>query len=107
MFGREGLQAAIREHVRLAQLFAEWVRAEPGWQVCAPHPFSVVCFRHEGTDAENEATVERVNASGIAFLAGTKLDGRFVIRIAIGHERTTEEDVRITWEAFREAAALR
>ena len=107
MFGREGLQAAIREHVRLAQLFAEWVRAEPGWQVCAPHPFSVVCFRHEGTDAENEATVERVNASGIAFLAGTKLDGRFVIRIAIGHERTTEEDVRITWEALREAAAAR
>ena len=54
-FGREGLQAMIREHIRLAQLFESWVRAEPGWEVCAPTPFSVVCFRHEGDDEDNEA----------------------------------------------------
>ena len=100
-FGREGLQAAIREHVRLAQQLAAWIEAEPGWEVCAPHPFSVVCFRKDASDDENEAIVERVNASGVAFLAGTKLNGRFVIRLAIGHERTTEEDVRVTWEALR------
>ena len=109
-FGREGLQAAIREHVRLAALFAVWVAAEPGWEVCAPVLFSVVCFRRDGSDGrdgsdeENEAIVERVNASGVAFLAGTKLNGRFVIRLAIGHERTTVEDVRVTWEALRKAA---
>ena len=102
-FGREGLQSAIREHVRLAQLFAAWVEAEPGWEVAAPHPFSVVCFRHEGSDDDNRATIERVNASGLAYLAGTVLDGRFVLRIAIGHERTTEDDVRSTWEALRGA----
>ena len=48
MYGAEGLQALIREHVRLAQLFASWVEAEPGWEVVAPHPFSTVCFRHGG-----------------------------------------------------------
>ena len=100
-FGREGLQAAIREHVRLAQQLAAWIEAEPGWEICAPHPFSVVCFRRDGSDEENEAIVDRVNASGIAFLAGTRLNGRFVIRLAIGHERTTEEDVRVTWDALR------
>ena len=104
-FGREGLQHAIREHVRLAQLLASWVAAEPGWEVTAPHPFSVVCFRHEGSDDANRATIERVNASGLAYLAGTVLDGRFVLRIAIGHERTTEDDVRSTWEALRDAAS--
>lgn len=104
-FGREGLQAAIREHVHLAQLLAGWVRDEPGWEVCAPHPFSVVCFRAAGSDERNAAILERVNASGVAFLAGTTLAGRFVIRLAIGHERTTEQDVRITWDALREAAA--
>ena len=47
-YGAEGLRALIREHVRLAQLFASWVEAEPGWEVSAPHPFSTVCFRHVG-----------------------------------------------------------
>ena len=93
-YGREGLQAVIREHLRLAGLFEQWVRDEPGWEVCAPRPFSLVCFRREGTDEENEALLESVNASGEAFLSHTRLDGRLVLRLAIGNARTTEDDVR-------------
>ena len=103
--GREGLQAVIREHVRLAALFEDWVRAEPGWELCAPRPFSLVCFRHEGTDEENEALLERVNATGEAFLSHTRLGGRFVLRLAIGNARTTEEDVRAAWEILRREAS--
>ena len=88
-FGREGLQAIIREHVRLAELFEQWVADEPGWELCAPRPFSLVCFRLEGSDEENEAIMERVNDSGEIFLSHTKLDGRFVLRLAIGNARTT------------------
>ncbi len=102
--GREGLQALIREHVRVAQLFASWVEAEPGWDLCAPHPFSTVCFRHDGTDVANEALLERVNASGEAYLSHTKLDGRYVLRLAIGNARTTEADVRRAWEVLRAEA---
>lgn len=103
-YGREGLQAVIREHVRLAQEFASWVRAEPGWEVCAPHPFSVVCFRREGPDEENEALLERVNATGELFLSHTRLSGRYVLRLAIGNARTTEDDVRHAWAVIiREA----
>ena len=65
-YGREGLQRLIREHVRLAELFESWVRAEPGWEVSAPRHFSLVCFRRDGSDEENEALLERVNASGEA-----------------------------------------
>ena len=100
-FGREGLQAMIREHVRLAALFEEWVRAEPGWEVCAPRHFSLVCFRRDGTDQENEAILERVNASGEAFLSHTRLDGRYVLRLAISNARTTEDDVRRAWEVLK------
>jgi aromatic-L-amino-acid/L-tryptophan decarboxylase len=100
-FGREGLQVMIREHVRLAQLFEAWVRAEPGWEVCAPTPFSVVCFRHEGGDADNEALMRRVNESGEIFLSHTKLDGRIVLRLAIGSARTSEDDVRLAWDVLR------
>ncbi|HEY6054891.1 MAG TPA: pyridoxal-dependent decarboxylase [Gaiellaceae bacterium] len=101
-YGREGLQALIREHVRLAQLFAAWVEAEPGWEIVAPHPFSTVCFRH--TEVDNDAIVERANATGEIFVAATTLRGQRLIRLAIGNAQTTEADVRLAWEVLRESA---
>jgi aromatic-L-amino-acid decarboxylase len=103
-YGREGLQATIREHVRLAALFEGWVREEPGWEVCAPRHFSLVCFRMDGSDEENEALLERVNATGEAFLSHTRLGGRFVLRLAIGNARTAEGDVRAAWDVLRREA---
>jgi aromatic-L-amino-acid decarboxylase len=101
-YGREGLQALIREHVRLARLFAAWVDEAPGWEVVAPVPFSVVCFRREGSDEENEALLDRVNETGEAYLSHTVLDGRYVLRLAVGHHRTTEDDVHRAWELLQE-----
>jgi aromatic-L-amino-acid decarboxylase len=100
-YGREGLQAVIREHVRLARLFASWVEADPRWEICAPYPFAVVCFRRTGSDEENEAVLERVNASGEAYLSHTRLDDRYVLRLAVGNIRTTEADVRRAWELLQ------
>jgi len=104
-YGRDGLQALIREHVRLAGLFEGWVRDEPGWEVCAQRHFSLVCFRRDGTDEANEALLERVNASGEAFLSHTRLDDRYVLRLAIGSARTTEDDVRAVWDVLRREAS--
>jgi aromatic-L-amino-acid/L-tryptophan decarboxylase len=103
-YGREGLARLIREHVRLAQLFASWIEAEPGWELCAPHPLSVVCFRRAASDEENEALLERVNASGEIFLSHTRLNDRYVLRLAIGNARTSEEDVERAWRVLRESA---
>jgi aromatic-L-amino-acid/L-tryptophan decarboxylase len=104
-YGRSGLQERIREHVRLAQLFASWVEAEPGWDVVAPVPFSAVCFRHEGSDEENRAIVEHANATGEMFLSPTVLRDRTVLRLAIGNVQTTEADVERAWAVLRDAAA--
>jgi aromatic-L-amino-acid decarboxylase len=103
-FGREGLQRMIREHVRLADLFASWVEDERGWELSAPRRFSLVCFRREGGDDENQALLERVNASGEIFLSHTRLGGRYVLRLAIGNARTTEDDVRLAWDVLRREA---
>jgi aromatic-L-amino-acid decarboxylase len=106
-YGRSGLQERIREHVRLAGLFEEWVRREPGWEVVAPRRFSLVCFRREGSDELNERLLERVNESGEVFLSHARLGGRIALRLAIGSFRTSEEDVRLAWDVLRrEAAAL-
>jgi aromatic-L-amino-acid decarboxylase len=94
----------IREHVRLAEEFESWVEAEPGWELCAPRHFSVVCFRRDDSDEENEALLERVNDTGELFLSHTRLNGRYVLRLAIGNARTSEADVRHAWDVLRREA---
>ena len=101
-YGAEGLRELIREHVRLAQLFASWVEAEPGWEVVAPHPFSTVCFRHTGSD--NFELARAASATGEIFVAATRLRGQDVIRLAIGNARTTEDDIVRAWEVLRSCA---
>ena len=99
-YGAEGLRAIQREHMRLAALFAGWVESDPNWELAAPLRFSLVVFRRNGTDEENEEILERANRSGEIFLSHTKLDGRYVMRLAIGNARTTEADVRRAWEVL-------
>ena len=105
-YGRTGLQERIREHVRLAALFEEWVRSEPGWEVAAPRHFSLVCFRKEGSDEENERLLERVNASGEVFLSHARLGDHYAVRLAVGNFRTTEDDVRLAWDVLKREAAV-
>jgi aromatic-L-amino-acid decarboxylase len=104
-FGRSGLQEHVRHGVSLAASFEQWVGDEPGWEVCAPRWFSLVCFRLEGDDPRNEALLERVNASGEIFLSHTVLDGRYVLRLAVGAPATTLEDVERAWDVLRREAA--
>lgn len=105
-FGHEGLAARIREHCRLAQLFASWVNDSPEWELMAPVPFALVCFRarpaDEANDAQldslNEAIMHGVNATGRALLSHTKLNDKLTLRLSIGNIRTTERHVRQVWE---------
>ena len=103
--GRSGLQAHVRSGVELAGKFERWVDAEPGWEVCAPRDFSVVCFRLAGDDDRNRALLERVNASGEMFISQAALNGQYVLRLAIGQVSTTEADVRLAWEVLRREAS--
>lgn len=113
-FGHEGLASRIREHVRLARLFRAWVEADEGFEVVAPSPLSVVCFRArfpgagaEEEDRRNQEVMDVVNATGEAYLSHTKLAGRTVLRLAIGNIRTEERHVRRAFDLLREAAAAR
>lgn len=112
-YGAQGVRDRIRAQIGFAQELAGWIEAQPDWEVRAPHPFSVVCFRYlppgyaeEKLDALNERIMQAVNATGTAFLSSTKIDGCTVLRIAIGNERTTLEDVRLAWDLLVEQAAL-
>jgi aromatic-L-amino-acid decarboxylase len=103
-FGAEGLRARLAEHIRLARLFAEWVTNHPDFEVMAPVPFSVVCFRASGSDALNEELLQRINASGEVFLSHTRLDDRYVLRLAVGNLRTTEAHVARAWTLIQQHA---
>jgi aromatic-L-amino-acid/L-tryptophan decarboxylase len=108
-FGREGLAARIREQLRLAQLFASWVKEDSRFELAAPVMMGVVCFRFKvadnaESDRQNARTVEAINATGEIYLMQTKLKGRTVMRLGLGNVLTTEEHVRRVWEIIRSAA---
>lgn len=110
-FGARGIRERLRHHIELAQEFAAWVRAQPNWEVLAPHPLSVVCFRYApprldeaGRDAINAEILSAVNASGEIFLSHTKIDGRYALRLAIGNLRTERSDVEFAWRLLRSEA---
>ncbi len=113
-FGTEGIAERIREHVRLAAALRSWIEADPGFELLAPSPFSLVCFRArfpgrspEEEDRLNDELVEAVNATGEAFLSPTRLRGRTTLRLAIGNIRTEERHVRRAFDLLRAAAARR
>jgi aromatic-L-amino-acid decarboxylase len=103
-YGVEGLQRHIRHHVALAQAFAGWVRDDQRFEVVAPVIVNLVCFRHRGGDAVNQELLDRVNASGALFLTHTRLDGRLVLRLAIGAPLTQRAHVEAAWRRIRETA---
>jgi aromatic-L-amino-acid/L-tryptophan decarboxylase len=103
-YGRSGLQQHIRHGVGLATTFERWVAAEPDWELCAPRHFSVVCFRHNGSDERNEALMHAVNGTGEIFISHARLNGQLVLRLAIGHPSTTEADIARAWELLRDQA---
>ncbi len=124
-FGREGLIARIREHCRLAQLFVSWVKESPDFELMAPLPFALVCFRacpshvssqdrvssshvSKGStgdlDAINESIMNEINASGEAYLSHTKLNGKFTLRLSVGSIRVEERHLRKVWELLKSHA---
>jgi aromatic-L-amino-acid decarboxylase len=107
-FGREGMATRIREHLRLAQLFATWVKDDARFELSAPVMMGVVCFRlkdpdDKAADQRNSATVAKINASGKAYLTQTKLRGRIVMRLGLGNVLTTEEHLARVWQIIRDA----
>ncbi len=111
-FGRDGVVANLREHIRLAQLFAGWVDEHPDFERVAPTPFSLVCFRYRPPEVDasqvdglNQRLLEAINAGGEFFLSHTKLEGRLVLRVAIGNLRTTEAHVARLWRLILEQTA--
>ncbi len=114
-FGHEGLASRIREHCRLAKLFTSWVEESPDWELMAPVPLSLVCFRactqvdavdeesrNARWDALNEEVMHAVNRTGKAFLSHTRLNDKLTLRLSIGNIRTAEKHVRQVWELLNE-----
>jgi aromatic-L-amino-acid decarboxylase len=112
--GRAGMADRLRDQMRLASLLVDWIKADKRFELAAPVVMPVVCFRFLGdkeasstasparTDSLNSEIVERINASGRAYLTQTKLRGRTVMRIGLGNVLTTEQHLRNAWELILE-----
>jgi aromatic-L-amino-acid decarboxylase len=103
-YGVEGLQHHIREHVRLAQQFAGWVREDDRFELAAPVPLNLVCFRHKAGDEVNQTIMDRLNQSGDLYLTHTKLNGKLTLRLCVGQTNTQARHVEKAWQRIKEEA---
>jgi aromatic-L-amino-acid decarboxylase len=103
-YGVEGLQHHIREHVRLAQQFADWIRRDDRFELAALVPLNLVCFRHKAGDAANQGIMDRLNRSGDLFLTHTKLQGKLTLRLCVGQTNTKARHVESAWKRIQEEA---
>jgi aromatic-L-amino-acid/L-tryptophan decarboxylase len=103
-YGVEGLQALVRHHVELAQKFLDWVRDDDRFEILAPAPLKLICFRAKAPDGEADALnaelLNRLNASGHLYISHTKLNGKFTLRFCIGQTRTELRHVESAWAAI-------
>jgi len=100
-YGVEGLRNHVRQHVELAQQFAAWVTEDPDFELAAPTPLNLVCFRHKAGDEFNRQLLDNVNQSGKIYLTHTSLDKRYTLRLCVGQTNTEEVHVRQAWELLR------
>lgn len=110
-FGREGLIERLRDHCRLARLFASWVEDSPNFEMLAPVPFALVCFRAcppgaDDLNALNEKIMNEINASGEAYLSHTKLGGKFTLRLSVGSIRVEERHLQKVWRLLNERLSV-
>ncbi len=103
-YGVEGLRHHIRQHVALAQTFAAWVQADPDFELAAPVPLNLVCFRHRGGDAFNQQLMDQLNHRGQLYLTHTRLHGKLTLRMSIGQTHTAARHVAKAWQAIRTQA---
>lgn len=104
-YGVEGLRFHVRRHVALAQQFAEWVKQDARFELAAPVPLNLVCFRYRGDNRQNEQLMDRLNRSGDLYLTHTRLHGSFTLRFCIGQTNTTERHVEQAWTRIQEEAS--
>lgn len=104
-YGVEGLQHHVRRHVELAQQFAGWVEADPRFELAAPAPLNLVCFRLRAGDEANRALLAQLNRSGDLYLTHTVLSGLYTLRLCVGQTWTEAEHVQRAWQRIQETAS--
>jgi aromatic-L-amino-acid decarboxylase len=103
-YGVEGLQHHIRQHVQLARKFAKWVQNDDRFELAAPVPLNLVCFRHKAGEGANQTIMDRLNGSGDLFLTHTKLHGKLTLRLSVGQTHTQARHVENAWKRILEEA---
>lgn len=103
-YGITGLQWHIREHIRLASLFADWVDSSGEFELMAPVPLNLVCFAHKAGDEFNRQLLETINKSGKMYFTHTVINGRYVLRLCVSQTNTTEAHVVQAWQTILETA---
>jgi aromatic-L-amino-acid decarboxylase len=103
-YGIKGLQHHVRMHVEMAQEFVAWVGSDARFELAAPVPLNLVCFRHKAGDEANQTIMDRLNRSGDLYLTHTRLNNKLTLRVCVGQANTEQRHVERAWKRIQEEA---
>ena len=103
-YGAEGLQFLVRRHVEIAQTFSKWVQGDSRFELMAPAPLNLICFRLKASDELNEELLRRLNCSGRLYLSHTRLNGKYTIRFCVAQTNTELPHVQRAWKTICDQA---
>lgn len=103
-YGVDGLRYHVRRHIEMAQNFARWIEQADRFELVAPAPLNLICFRHLRGDTFNRQLLDRLNQSGNLYLTHTTLNDQYVLRFCVGQTHTEERHVYQAWRQIQETA---
>ena len=105
-YGIDGLQNYVRNHIELTQEFLSLIKNDKGFEIIAPTPLNLVCFRARGSDRLNEELLKYINNAGEIFITHTKLNDLFTLRFCIGQANTNIDHIKMAWELIRDGLEM-
>ena len=113
--GARAIQQAIDDNIAAAHHLAQQIEQSSDFELLAPAPMSIVCFRarlrdgvsatHAEADAFNKRLMLEVQRDGDSYLSNAMIGGRFALRACIVNYRTTPGDVEQLLTTIRRVAA--
>jgi len=106
--GLDGIKNKFREHIQLARFFADEIEKKKDFELLAPVPLNLVCFRYHPDDINedqlndlNQKLEKMINDTGKAYITHTKIDGKYTLRACIGQTNVQKRHVENLLELLK------
>lgn len=103
-FGAEKLREHIRHDIRLAEMFANFIRSDDRFEVITKNSLALVCFKLKHSCKLTELLIERITARNQIYMIKATFRGELIIRFVVCGWKPEARDMEFAWNEIRNEA---